>query len=122
MKIVSVFLAVSTLLLFSSCEKLDFGKGGKGTKCQKYVYEDLVFSEQCGCIVSGKVKYVKGKTLALVDYGDGSCDNEAVKTVCYQGDCYHKKATKHVITIDCQQKSVAEGEVEESEALSPELP
>ncbi len=121
MKIVSLLLVVCTLLLMSSCEKLDFGKGSKDGTCKKYIYEDLVYSEQCGCIVSGKVKYVKGKTLALVDYGDGSCDDKAIKTVCYEGDCYHQKATQHVITIDCSKRSVEEGEVRESQATSSEV-
>jgi hypothetical protein len=53
---------------------------------EKYILSPIVKDNDCGYIVSGKVKYVvNGKTAAIVDYGDGEIDGWAVKTI------YHKK-------------------------------
>lgn len=69
----------------------------------QYIYEPLKTDAKCGCIVAGKVKYVKqGKTTALVDYGNGACDKWAVQTNCYNGDCKHKKATKCKFEQKCK--------------------
>ena len=103
-------------LFFSSCDKFDLKKGCKedylGTK--KYVYEPIVYSVDCDCIVSGKVKYlVDGKTSALVDYGSGSCDNWAAKTSCPDGNCKGGTVTNY--QFDCATESAEEGDVSEEE-------
>lgn len=60
----------------------------------QYTLKPIVVDSACNCIVSGYVKYVKnGKTVALVDYGKGTCDKWAVKTICVNGDCKDKNAT-----------------------------
>lgn len=56
---------------------------------QQYIIKPIV-TDESDCIVKGFVKYVKnGKTVALVDYGNGESDKWAVKTICYDGDCDH---------------------------------
>jgi len=60
----------------------------------QYTVKPIVIDPACNCIVSGYVKYVKnGKTVALVDYGKGTCDKWAVKTICANGDCKDKNAS-----------------------------
>ena len=49
----------------------------------KYEYEKVVLEEleygKCECPVSGVIEYLKEDvTVAIVDYGDGECDNVAV--------------------------------------------
>lgn len=86
----------------------------------KYIYEALVFDEECDCIVAGKVKYLKDcQTAALVDYGDGTCDNIATKTLCVNGKCETEAgATVEEFEFDCSE-TVEDGpvSVEEAEAL-----
>lgn len=54
---------------------------------EKYILSPLVKDDECGYIVSGKIKYlVNGKTAAIVDYGDGEIDAWAVKTIYYSKD------------------------------------
>ena len=49
----------------------------------KFIYEPIVISEECNCIVAGKVKYLKDcKTVALIYYGNGECNNLATKIIC----------------------------------------
>jgi hypothetical protein len=64
--------------------KLD-GKGKKKfkKKFKKVIIEPIVKSDDCEFIVSGIIKYYdykSGDWLATVDYGDGTCDDIAVKT------------------------------------------
>ena len=69
---------------------------------KQYIVKPLVIDPSCNCIVQGFVKYVKdGKTIALVDYGDGTCDKWAVKTICYNGKCEDKLATSCKFELDC---------------------
>ncbi|MCP4438873.1 MAG: hypothetical protein GY810_08000 [Aureispira sp.] len=71
----------------------------------KIVVEPIQKSADCDCIVGGLIKYVEnGKTTALVNYGDGTCDNLATKTSCYDGDCEHAKATVHEFEMDCNKE------------------
>lgn len=47
----------------------------------KVVVEPIVKSEDCDYIVAGIIEYIKdGEWLATVNYGDGTCDDLAVKT------------------------------------------
>lgn len=56
-----------------------------------FIFEPLVISDDCNCIVQGAVKYVEnGKTVALVYYGDGECGSQAKKVLCVNGDCKSK--------------------------------
>ncbi|MFT5600509.1 MAG: hypothetical protein ACI9N1_000744 [Flavobacteriales bacterium] len=56
---------------------------GKKSKYKKVVLRPLVKSDDCDYIVSGIIKYYDSKSgdwLATVDFGDGTCDDEAIKT------------------------------------------
>jgi hypothetical protein len=56
-------------------------KEKKGYK--KVIIEPIVKSDDCGYIVSGIIKYYDMKTgewTATVDFGDGTCDDSAIKT------------------------------------------
>ena len=58
---------------------------------ERYILKDILVDPTCNCIVSGYVKYVKnGKTVALVKYGDGTCDSWAIKINCIDGSCAKK--------------------------------
>ncbi len=100
------------VVVFISCDK---------EECEyksKYIYEPIVFDESCNCIVSGKVKYLKDcKTAALVDYGNGTCDNMATKTICKNGKCeISAGAYTEEFEIDCHE-TILEGLISEEEAL-----
>ena len=113
-----VILILITLLL-SGCFKF------KKKECQKYegfhkfVYEPIVISEDCNCIVSGKVKYLKDcQTMALIYYGDGDCDNIATKIICENGDCFDKNNNpigSFDFTIECNGNTVTDGQVQPNE-------
>ena len=48
---------------------------------KKVIVEPLVYSESCGYVVSGIIKFYKGeKWVATFDYGDRTCDNLIAKT------------------------------------------
>ena len=56
---------------------------GKKSKYKKVIVEPIVKADECGFIVSGIIKYYKVKSgdwVATVDFGDGTCDDIAVKT------------------------------------------
>jgi len=101
------------MVLFISCDKKDDDCEFKS----KYIYEPIVFDDTCNCIVAGKVKYLKDcKTAALVDYGDGTCDNLATKTICVNGSCKESDgAYTEEFEIDCLEP-VVEGVISEEEA------
>lgn len=108
---VQFFIIAITALTLYSCNKKD---------CEfksKYIYEPIVFDESCNCIVSGKVKYLKDcQTAALVDYGDGTCDNIATKTICKDGKCERSAgAYTEEFEIDCE-KTIIEGPISKEEA------
>jgi len=109
----SFVFAFLLALNFSSCSK----KEDCGLK-SKYIYEPIVFDEGCNCIVSGKVKYIKDcQTAALVDYGNGDCDNIATKTICKNGKCEAEAGAYTVdFEIDCQ-TTIVEGPISEEEAI-----
>lgn len=83
----------------------------------KYVYEPLVYDVACQCIVSGKVKYMLDcQTAALLDYGNGNCDNKATKIICKSGNCETVAGARtQTIQIDCA-KAFEEGPISEQEA------
>lgn len=103
-------LTVLLIILATSCKKDCDLKS-------KYIYEPIVFDETCNCIVSGKVKYLKDcQTVALVDYGDGTCDNVATKTICVDGKCESNAgAQTETFQFDCQ-KEVVDGPIDDNEA------
>lgn len=96
--------AILFTLTILSCKKKD---------CEykdQYVYEPLVYSESCNCIVKGKVKFLEDcKTVALLDYGNGECDSLATKTICKNGKC-EKSAGAYTVQVklDCTQESSQE--------------
>ena len=110
--------------LFSCCGKLD-KKLDQKNNCDKlsgvhkFVYEPIVISDDCNCIVSGKVKYLKDcKTIALIDYGNGYCDNIATKILCKDGSCFDENKIPletYDYTIDCNGKNLEDGLVSEIE-------
>ena len=128
MKIYAILLMSLSVFLFVSCEKMDYSSkkekewyGECGMQNYNYcsntdyedpniveeglkvhVFEKLVVSSECNCIVSGAVKYVKNnKTVALVYYGNGSCDNQAKKVLCVNGDCEGKDVSVCYFDMDC---------------------
>ncbi len=98
------------------CNKKGKKDGKKECKYKKYIYEPLVKDASCDCIVAGKVKIVKcDETVALIDFGDGTCDDIATKTVCVDGDCEDAAAYTEDFQMECD-KEFEEGEISASEA------
>jgi len=116
------------LVIFSTCEKREFdehkGEYGEFELCEsndfedpdnlnidnleKYIVKPLVVDESCGCVVSGLIKYVKdNKTVALIDYGKGECDEWAVKTLYDEdGNCNGKSKNSYCkFKIECEEPS-----------------
>lgn len=57
-------------------------RGAKKGAYEKVITKPLVKTDDCKYIVEGTIEYLKdGKTVAVVDYGNGECDNIATKTV-----------------------------------------
>ena len=120
---VSIFsLVIFTILC--SCSKLDKKLDDKDdcnklSGVHKFIYEPIVISDDCNCIVSGKVKYLKNcKTIALVDYGNGDCDNIATKILCKDGKCFDENKIpfdNNDYTIDCNGENIIAGLVSEIE-------
>jgi hypothetical protein len=101
-KLIFIFttLALTLIMVFTSCNKknknldkdgslenaIEKQKAGiiiKGVgKLEKVVTKKLVKLENCNYIVEGIIEYrLNGNVVATVDYGDGTCDNLATKTV-----------------------------------------
>ena len=119
--------SIFSLVIFSllcCCGKLDKKLDHKYdcdklSGVHKFVYEPIVISEDCNCIVSGKVKYLKDcKTIALIDYGNGDCDNIATKILCKEGTCFDENKIPldtYDYTIDCNGENIEDGLVSEIE-------
>ena len=112
------------LSLVFSCGKLDEKLVHKNdcdklAGVHKFVYEPIVVSGDCNCIISGKVKYLKDcKTVALVHYGDGECDNLATKIICENGNCFDKydaPIKSYEYKIDCNGNDIIDGLVSQVE-------
>ena len=113
-----------TLTLIFSCDKFD-KKLDQKYDCDKlagvhkFVYEPIVVSDDCNCIISGKVKYLKDcKTFALVYYGNGDCDNIATKIICDNGNCFDKfdvPIKSYEYNIDCNGNDIIDGLVSQEE-------
>ena len=66
-----------------------------GAAITTHAVKPLISAAQCGCPVSGLLKYVDharprkagGGTKALVYYGNGACDGWALKNLCHEGRC-----------------------------------
>jgi len=116
--------SIIVLLFALGCDKLDKKLDPK-YDCDKllvihkFIYEPIVISDDCNCIVSGKVKYLKDcKTIALIDYGNGDCDNIATKIVCKNGSCFDKNKnpiSSYEYTIDCNGNNINDGAVSQEE-------
>ena len=121
----NIQLCIFGFLLLSSCCKLSDKNFQKNYKCEelngvnKFIFEEIVYGEECNCIISGKVKYVKDcETIALIDYGNGACDNIATKIICENGNCFGEEGTppfEYEYTFDCSHNIVNEGIVLPSE-------
>lgn len=119
----SIFSLVIFSLLCCCCKldkKLDHKYDcDKLSGVHKFVYEPIVISDDCNCIVSGKVKYLKDcKTIALIDYGNGDCDNIATKILCKEGTCFDENKNPldtYDYTIDCNGENIEDGLVSEIE-------
>ena len=119
--------SIFSLVIFSllcCCGKLDKKLDHKYncdklSGVHKFVYEPIVISDDCNCIVSGKVKYLKDcKTIALIDYGNGDCDNIATKILCKEGTCFDENKNPldtYDYTIDCNGENIEDGLVSEIE-------
>lgn len=93
--LITIFL-LSIMVLMYSCKKYDnyektdfeykdletdFEFKGEGN-CEKVITKPLVRLDNCKFIVEGTIEFHKGDAiLAIVDFGDGICDNIATKTV-----------------------------------------
>ena len=54
----------------------------KSSRYKRNIIKPLVKIDGCDYIVEGKIEYLKdGAVVATVDFGDGECDNIAIKTV-----------------------------------------
>ena len=56
---------------------------GKKSKYKKVIVQPIIKSDECNFIVSGIIKYYdvkSGDWSATVDFGDGTCDDIAIKT------------------------------------------
>ena len=54
----------------------------KSSRYKRNIMKPLVKIDGCDYIVEGKIEYIKdGVVVATVDFGDGECDNIAIKTV-----------------------------------------
>ena len=128
-KYITIVLLVS---LMTGCNKMNKGTFKKEKDCSKlegfhkFIYEPIVISEDCNCIVSGKVKYLKDcETQVLIHYGQGECDDVATKIICKNGDCYDENKVPfetYDYTLDCNGNSIVEGPIspEELERLYDE--
>jgi len=107
------------VFLFSSCCKLKKEHCNKYSGYHKFIYDPIVVSEDCNCIVSGKVKYLKDcKTIALIHYGEGECDNIATKIICENGECFDKydqPLESYEFSIKCNGNTIDEGIVQTGE-------
>ena len=112
-------ILILLVAFFSGCCKLKKDPCMKFKGYHKFIYEPIEISEDCNCIVAGKVKYLKDcKTIALIDYGDGQCDNIATKIICKNGDCFGKDGQpleSYQFTIKCNGNTINEGVVEANE-------
>jgi hypothetical protein len=64
-------------------ETVTLGEGDKGDTddYKKVIVEPLVYSEECGYVVSGIIKFYKEEAwVATFNYGDGTCDDLIAKT------------------------------------------
>lgn len=123
-----VLLFLSLIVIFSSCNKKSYSDKDSFEEEYKYQEEVLIFDnddkyekvivspivklDDCKFIVAGIIEYHKGdKVIAVVDYGDGTCDNLATKTVdgkTYEfeldskgsDDKYNKVITEPIIKLD----------------------
>lgn len=121
---VLIFCFFSVSIFFSNCSKIDKDLKKK-YNCEKlsgyhkFIYEPIVISEDCNCIVSGSVKYIKDcQTVALVEYGNGECDNVATKIICKDGNCFDKEKNpikSFDYTLDCNGNSINDGLVSDQE-------
>ncbi len=70
---------------------------GEG-KYEKIITKPLVKTDDCQYIVEGTIEYLlNGETVAIVDFGNGECDNIATKTVdgeTYEFELDNKKRDK----------------------------
>lgn len=70
---------------------------------QVLIVEPLIENEECGCIESGLVKYLKNKkTIALVKYAAIDCNGIAYRTNCVNGDCENELASSCQLELICQ--------------------
>ncbi len=62
-------------------EEIDLRQEGGKSEYVKVVVEPLVKADDCNYIVAGIIKYydLDKKWLATIDFGDGACDNIAIK-------------------------------------------
>lgn len=89
-------IVFSLLIALSSCNKSDDKKlsdddfkvteadllFAEGEGFEKVITKEIVKTDDCKYIVSGTIEFRKnGEAIAVVDFGDGECDNIATKTV-----------------------------------------
>ena len=121
-----LFIYIWILVICSlSCSKENIFEISKEAGCEKwdgyhkFIYDPIIVDENCNCIVAGKVKYLYNcETKALVHYGNGECDNIALKISCKDGNCYDKFGNPCLVqefTINCNGNTIHNGEVSDNE-------
>ena len=87
---------------------------------EKRIEESLVVDEdRCGCITEGKIRYTRnGRTVAIVDFGDGTCDNTVriERPANGQGSCGQNNSnamSTETRSIDCNVDFTSESVTDE---------
>lgn len=93
--IIAIF-TLSLMVIFTSCAKKDnYDKSDEAFKLEeadlefvgdgdfeKVITNPLIKLDDCKYIVAGTIEFRKdGVVIAIIDFGDGTCDNIATKTV-----------------------------------------
>jgi hypothetical protein len=72
-----------------------YGETSDGQAYSKEIIEPLIKQWDCFWIVSGVIETVIGETTSTLDFGDGECDNLAIRT---------ENGESEVIEMECQIK------------------
>ena len=123
-----VVLILSGLTVFTACNKKNYSekdsfedeyryqeevlKLDTNDEYEKVIVNPIIKQDDCKFIVAGTIEYRKGdKVIGVVDFGDGTCDNLATKTIdgkIYEFELdgkskdnkYTKVVTEPIIKID----------------------
>lgn len=98
--------------MFKSVSELESDLNLIGDEIEKVITNPLVKIEDCDYIVSGTIEFQQnGETIAVIDYGDGECDDIATVTKDgetfdislkkeYKEDWYYKVVTEPIVKME----------------------